>query len=146
MFSLYLSYYLSDYLSDLVPDGNIPCSSVSMETLSGPYLEDTNYLLAILFTLVKILFVKGAVAFIRPITNIIGTCISLIIYSILLNLHTPVLLVCLSIITIKNIRIWFNFGEEFSFLLQNCLEGKIKLLSANVFLPTFTERERERVK
>uniref|UniRef100_K1PXN4 Uncharacterized protein n=1 Tax=Magallana gigas TaxID=29159 RepID=K1PXN4_MAGGI len=54
-----------------VPDGNIPCSSVSMETLSGPYLEDTNYLLAILFTLVKILFVKGAVAFIRPITNII---------------------------------------------------------------------------
>lgn len=54
-----------------VPDGNILCSSVSMETTSGPYLEDTNYLLAILFTLVKILFIKGAVAFIRPITNLI---------------------------------------------------------------------------
>lgn len=134
LFPLYLSYYLTDYLSDLVPDGNIPCSSVSMETSSGPYLEDTNYLLAILFTLVKILFVKGAVAFIRPITNIIGTCISLIIYIILLNLHTCSLFINNYDTKSYVYDISFNFGEEFSFLLQNCMEVKIKLPSASLLM------------
>ncbi|XP_048776174.2 uncharacterized protein LOC125680539 isoform X2 [Ostrea edulis] len=54
-----------------VPDVDLPSTvnPVSMGTTSKPYSEDMNYLLAILFTLVKILYIKGALAFIRPITN-----------------------------------------------------------------------------
>lgn len=105
MFFLYLLYYLLDYLFDLVLDENIFCFFVFMEILLGFYLEDINYFFVILFIVVKILFVKGVVVFIRSIINIIGICIFLIIYSILLNLYISVFLVCLLIITIKNIRI-----------------------------------------
>lgn len=56
----------------LVPDVKLQCASVPVITSYGSYSEDMNYLLAILFTLVKILFIKGANAFIRPITSLIG--------------------------------------------------------------------------
>lgn len=56
----------------LVPDVKLQCASVPVITSYGSYSEDMNYLLAILFTLVKILFIKGANAFIRPISSLIG--------------------------------------------------------------------------
>ncbi|XP_078324238.1 uncharacterized protein LOC111123999 isoform X2 [Crassostrea virginica] len=54
-----------------VPDVKLQCASVPVITSYGSYSEDMNYLLAILFTLVKILFIKGANAFIRPISSLI---------------------------------------------------------------------------
>ncbi|XP_062589988.1 uncharacterized protein LOC134251597 [Saccostrea cucullata] len=54
-----------------VPEADLPNNSVSTVTTAEPYPEDVNYLLAVIFTLVKILFIKGALAFIKPITSLI---------------------------------------------------------------------------